>query len=320
MVFDEQTVYILMEGEPSSPEIKFLETVIGQLMIRQQLPYVAVDVLAVGGSNAFNSMAKLIYRESDLHKKIPVLAITDRDFIMQRDLEQKKGITDRQLVTDGKVRELYWGRHEWENFLLEETQLIAEICNKIPVFKSGTGIRPKISKRNSITLTGQQLDTWLFEYFQANLMDEFLECLKYHFYTASICPQLENPRDEDKLDITKIRNWFQNPINANCTPEKCRDNLAIINSRFENVLAELEWESWVNEPAAIDLGKAKIYFRGKEAFAELFRRLDTEIDLIPKLKYTQFIKDIFLGELEKHLDCLLIQEIRSMLFPYFEII
>ncbi len=318
MQFYPDRVYILIEGEPSSPEIPFLKRVIRQLINKEQLPQVEFEVVEVGGSKAFNSMAKLIYRESGLHKKIPVLAITDRDFRRQQDLEQERSITDKKLIDDKRVRELYWSRHEWENFLLEETQLIARICNDIPVFQSGK--RQKISKKNSIALNGQQLDGWLGEYFQKNLLNELVECLKYHFYTASICPQLENPSDADKLDITKLRDWFQSPINANCTPEKCRDNIAILNSRFQNVLAELEWEVWLTDPTSIDVEKAKIYFGGKEAFAELFRRLDTEIDLIPKLKSTDFIQDILLLELEKHLDCLLIQEIRAMLSPCFNLI
>lgn len=90
MQFDQQKVYLLIEGEPSSPEIPFFRRCIKELKKEQQLPAVEFDLLAVGGSNAFNSMAKLIYGTSEFHKKIPVLAITDRDFRMQRDLEQKK--------------------------------------------------------------------------------------------------------------------------------------------------------------------------------------------------------------------------------------
>ena len=77
---DPNSLYILIEGEPQSPESEFLDTAIGDLIDRSELPNVDFDLIQVGSSQAFNSMARLIYAKSHIHKQIPILAITDRDF------------------------------------------------------------------------------------------------------------------------------------------------------------------------------------------------------------------------------------------------
>ena len=98
MQFYKERLYILMEGKPNSPEIPFLKRVIGQLINCQQLPSVEFEVVEVGSSNAFNPMATLIYRESELHKRIPVLAITDRDFRDQQHIRAIKQKKDEKLM------------------------------------------------------------------------------------------------------------------------------------------------------------------------------------------------------------------------------
>jgi hypothetical protein len=325
VIFLNDTVYILIEGEPHSPEIDFLETVIDNLIDGGQLPKVDFDLIAVGGSQAFNSMARLIYATSNVHRRIPVLAITDRDFKTPQDIQRKQQRLDRELIRNQVVRELYWPRHEWENYLLEETELIANIINQLPIRQAGQAStqskKTKLFKRRNIALSQTQLDTWLKEYFQNQIQAELLECLKFRFNTDKLCPQLENLSKDDMdnmLDITALKNWFLNPIDKNCQPEMRDRDIQELDSRFQDTLVELDWETWLNNPSLLDFEQAKIYFSGKEAFQDLFQKIDTEIGLLPEMKYTQFIKNILLPEMETQPKCLLIQELGTMLLPYFQ--
>lgn len=324
MEFYGNKVYILIEGQPNSPEIPFLKTVIRQLINRSQIFHVDFDLIAVGGSQAFNAMARLIYEKSNVHKRIPVLAITDRDFKREQDIQRKQQTTDHNLVNNNVVRELCWPRHEWENYLLEETDMLAEIFNQLPIRQSGQpsspSKKPKLFKRRNTILSKTQLDNWLKEYFQNKIKDELIECLKFRFNTDKICPQLENISNDDILDIAAMRNWFLRPIDQNCQAEIRSQHIEEINSRFEDTLAELDWETWLNNPSLVDFDQAKRYFRGKEAFENLFEKLNQEVDLVPGKTYRNFIKEIMLPEMEHQPDCLLIQELGTMLLPYFEIV
>ncbi len=324
MEFYGNKVYILIEGQPNSPEIPFLKTVIRQLINRSQIFHVDFDLIAVGGSQAFNAMARLIYEKSNVHKRIPVLAITDRDFKREQDIQRKQQTTDHNLVNNNVVRELCWPRHEWENYLLEETDMLAEIFNQLPIRQSGQpsspSKKPKLFKRRNTILSKTQLDNWLKEYFQHKIKDELIECLKFRFNTDKICPQLENISNDDILDIAAIKNWFLRPIEQNCQAEIRSQHIEEINSRFEDTLAELDWETWLNNPSLVDFDQAKRYFRGKEAFENLFEKLNQEVDLVPGKTYRNFIKEIMLPEMEHQPDCLLIQELGTMLLPYFEIV
>lgn len=324
MEFYGNKVYILIEGQPNSPEIPFLKTVIRQLINRSQIFHVDFDLIAVGGSQAFNAMARLIYEKSNVHKRIPVLAITDRDFKREQDIQRKQQTTDHNLVNNNVVRELCWPRHEWENYLLEETDMLAEIFNQLPIRQSGQpsspSKKPKLFKRRNTILSKTQLDNWLKEYFQHKIKDELIECLKFRFNTDKICPQLENVSNDDILDIAAIKNWFLRPIEQNCQAEIRSQHIEEINSRFEDTLAELDWETWLANPSLVDFDQAKRYFRGKEAFENLFEKLNKEVDLVPGKTYRNFIKEIMLPEMEHQPDCLLIQELGTMLLPYFEIV
>ena len=95
-------------------------------------------------------------------------------------------------------------------------------------------------------------------------------------------------------------------------------NIQELDSRFQETLAELDWENWLTNPSLLDFQQAKIHFRGKEAFQDLFKKIQTEIGLVPDKKVTDFIKDVLLPEMEDRPDCLLIQALETMLLPYFE--
>jgi len=316
MLFDEDTLYILIEGEPNSPEVGFIDEVIKKLQLIEALPSINYDIEAVGGSELFNSFARLIYHQSNFHSKIPVLAIRDRDYRKETELQKHRNKSDENLLNNKSVRYLYWDRHEWENFLLEETETLAQIFNAIPVRESGR--RQKLFKRNSLTLTKSQLDSWLQEYFQGIVIAELVECLKFRFYTANICPQLENPTNDEMSELEKLRHWFKQPIIASSSAEKLGENLQFMDSTFDNTLAELDWSNWFNNPLNVNFDSAKEHFRGKEAFFYLFNKISAAVGLVPQIKNTEFINHIFLPELERNLNCFLIRQIQTMLFPYFQ--
>ena len=316
MQFDPDRFYVLMEGQPESPEIPFMKRIITKLINVGQLPSVNFQIIAVGGSELFNSFARLIYHQSNFHSKIPVLAIRDRDYRKEAELQKQRNKSDENLLNNKSVRYLYWDRHEWENFLLEETETLAQIFNAIPVRESGR--RQKLFKRNSLILTKSQLDGWLQEYFQGIVIAELVECLKFRFYTANICPQLENPSNDEMSELEKLRHWFKQPIIASCSTEKLRENLQFMDSTFDNTLAELDWSNWFNNPLNVNFNSAKENFRGKEAFFYLFNKISAAVGLVPQIKNTEFINNVFLPELERNLNCLLIRQIQIMLFPYFQ--
>ena len=78
MDIQDETLYILVEGEPNSPEVQAF----GELLSLEM----SYEFIEIGGSGNFNAVAKLIYNkvknreENSIHKVIPVLAIADRDF------------------------------------------------------------------------------------------------------------------------------------------------------------------------------------------------------------------------------------------------
>jgi len=122
--------YILVEGNPESPELPFLYTNIDKIFKDNNISYVP-EVIEIGGSsNLFNSsLAKVYYKLSKAHKEMPVLAIADSDYRVGQD---KLSIANEEAIKYEKIKVLYWARHEWENYLLDETQLIADFVNQFP--------------------------------------------------------------------------------------------------------------------------------------------------------------------------------------------
>jgi RNA-binding protein YhbY len=133
----DNTLYILIEGEPTSPEVAFMNRVIETLKEQELLSNINYEVVEIGGSGNFNSISKLIYRKSKLHQSIPVIAISDRDFRTQEEIEQISRKVNADLIRNKSARIIYWKRHEWENFLLEETETIANLFNQISTKKTG---------------------------------------------------------------------------------------------------------------------------------------------------------------------------------------
>lgn len=153
------SLYILIEGEPDSPEVQFINRVVYNLISKEVLPNIDYEVVEVGGSGNFNSIAKIIYRESHLHSNIPVIAISDKDFRTQNQVENLK--IDNELINNKAAKIIYWERHEWENLVLEETETIASILNQIPTqtqngkpFRINTNAlsREQLSDRSSVEI------------------------------------------------------------------------------------------------------------------------------------------------------------------------
>ena len=127
MDIQDETLYILVEGEPNSPEVQAF----GELLSLEM----SYEFIEIGGSGNFNAVAKLIYNkvknreENSIHKVIPVLAIADRDF---RKHSSDDDISDKLLIERNKAKIIYWERHEWENFLLDELDVIISFLNQLP--------------------------------------------------------------------------------------------------------------------------------------------------------------------------------------------
>lgn len=196
-------LYILVEGEPESPEVSFLASAI-QNVVDVQSPGVFFQPIEVGGCGSFNLFAKRIYDYSELHQTVPVIAIADNDYKIRND---NFTLSDNlQLIHAQKPRILYWPRHEWENYLLEETGFIASWVNELPSKSSGH----VPYKRSHARVTRHILNNFLRRAFRQAIQQEYRACLKYHLTTLY---KIERPKPEipDNLsyrNFENIQRWF----------------------------------------------------------------------------------------------------------------
>jgi len=308
------SLYILIEGEPNSPEVAFINRVIGRLISESVLPQNNYEVVEVGGSGNFNSIAQIIYRKSSLHRTKPVLAISDKDFRTQTDVNVQTAKTDKELINNKAARLIYWERHEWENFLLEETATIARILNRIPTEAQNHKPR-RINSTN--TLTKEQLDEWLLQYFKSSLVKEFVECLRFRFRekanTRFKLAKLNN-QDIENLSLQDLDSWFRNQIAI--TAREYRQNLKTQKYMLTKKVEEMSWSSWLNDRSTIDFNQAKTFFRGKEALTVLVGKAVTHLT-IQNLNSETFVQEILLPELENNLEAPIVKQIGLMLNPYF---
>jgi hypothetical protein len=306
-------LYILIEGEPDSPEVAFINRVISRLISEAVLPNINYEVVEVGGSGNFNSLAKIIYRKSRLHETIPVLAISDRDFRTQNNVNVQTAKRDEQLIKNKATRIIYWERHEWENFLLEETETIASVLNQIPI----QALSGKPFRRNTTNvLTKEQLDEWLIQSFQDSLIEELVECLRFRFRErANTRVSLEKPQNLATLALQDLERWFRGQIASKA--REYRNNIRNQKSMLTEKLQEILWESWLNDPSTMNFDQAKTFFRGKEALHRVFGKAVDYLS-IQNLSYKTFVQEILLPELEKNLNAPLVQQIGLMLNPYFQ--
>lgn len=306
-------MYILIEGEPDSPEVAFINRVISRLIYAAVLPNINYEVVEVGGSGNFNSLAKIIYRKSRLHETIPVIAISDKDFRTQNNVNVQTAKIDEQLIKNKATRILYWERHEWENFLLEETETIASVLNQIQI----QAPRGKPFRTNTTNvLTKEQLDEWLIQTFQDSLIEELVECLRFRFRErANTRVSLEKPQNLATLALQDLERWFRGQIASKA--REYRNNIRTQKSMLAEKLQEIPWESCLNDPSTMNFDQAKTFFRGKEALRRVFGKAVDYLS-IQDLSYETFVQEILLPELEKNLNAPLVQQIGLMLNPYFQ--
>jgi len=308
-----KTLYILIEGAPTSPEVVFIRTVIRKLITQDLLSDIEYEVIEIGGSGNFNSIGQLIYHKSQLHQSIPVIAITDRDFRTQEKIEQISSKLDSNLIRDKSVRIIYWKRHEWENFLLEETETIANLFNQISTKK--TGEKKTYRKNTGNNLTKSQLEQWLRQYFQNSIMTELFECLKFQFRENADF-RLTLDRIES-LSLADMITFFEQQVVDKASESKNR--ILGLRNMLEDIIIsqDFHWESYINNPPELDFQEAKIFFRGKEALKDLHTKANQYLK-VEHLEYDRFCKELILPELSKNTNSLIVQELGIMLRPYFQ--
>ena len=236
-------------------------------------------VTEVGGSSSFKSFAKFCYRESETHLTIPVLALSDNDYRTSLDKVQSQ---NRSLIKNKQPKIVYWKRHEWENYLLDETSLIADLINQLPSKTSAKADKP--SKNPNFTVSKEDIDTALLNYFQnqKRLKNEFWECLKFNLSRKiKKYPSIEKPDNFEGQPLSEIGNWFL---------EKSRKTEAVFKLRnispnlFQAIMKEFYWEPLINSTSIVTFEHAKKYFRGKEAFDCLYEFIQKKVGLhnLPK--------------------------------------
>jgi hypothetical protein len=274
--------FILVEGEPHSPELAFLEIQITKIFEANDILYFP-KVCEVGSSSAFNSVAKPFYRLSKAHKNVPVLAIIDSDYRVPSD---KVNISDEQLIKNRNTKKLYWQRHEWENYLLSETQFIADFANQFPKKYNEN----KFFKNSDSLITKKNLDDFLKSYFKEIIKDEFFECLKFNLNTKiERYPSISKPDSFNEKSIDEIKEWFLSTANDRKVTIK-----PIKNNLFEEILTEYNWIKWLNNPESLSFDVAKNKLRGKEAIDKLFGHIKTQYQC-------RFDNEEFKSEILKHL-------------------
>ncbi|MBD2148811.1 hypothetical protein H6F44_01520 [Pseudanabaena sp. FACHB-1277] len=306
MDIQDEDLYILVEGEPTSPEVK---------AFRKLLPLdntVTYQFVEIGGSGNFNAVAKLIYNkvknreESSIHKVIPVLAIADRDF---RKYSSGDNVQDSLLIEKNRAKVIYWERHEWENFLLDELDVIISYLNQLPI----ESLKNRPAKKVPNQITEELINNFLLEYFQNQIQAEFIECIRFRFSDLSKSyPKLKAPKDI--IGIESLREWYRLQIAEQSQQSKHKiESYATI---FDQVLEEYDWGSWIEDPLSLSLEDGKKYLRGKEAFTSLFNYLCQEFEII-NLNEDK-LKERILKDLENKQESVLVAQINKLLLPYLE--
>jgi len=271
MQVSKQAFYILVEGEDNSPELAFFKRAIRKIMTVQGLSMMP-HVIEVGSSSAFNSYAGFGYRHSTLHQSIPVLAIADSDYRIHFGFQTE---ANEKLINAKKPKILYWKRHEWENYLLEETDYLATWINQIPV-KNGTSnaISAKCYRKFEKLASSTKLDNCLEQYFRQSLKAEYWECLKFNLaIQIKKYPAIEKPVNFDHQTINQIKEWFLNETVKSEQVVKLKPKSPHL---FDEIMSEIPWETWLNQPDLIQFEQAKQRFRGKEAFNQLCQCIQDE--------------------------------------------
>ncbi|MBW1615011.1 MAG: hypothetical protein JRJ49_00465 [Deltaproteobacteria bacterium] len=92
MKVSKNNLYILVEGEPNSPELVFFESAIKNIIDKNSFE-VNFNLFDTGSASSFNIFARRIYLHSKLHQKIPIIAISDRDYRPFKTIEKRRTTT-----------------------------------------------------------------------------------------------------------------------------------------------------------------------------------------------------------------------------------
>ncbi|MCA2537650.1 MULTISPECIES: hypothetical protein [unclassified Microcystis] len=303
-------LYILVEGTPNSPETTFF----------QEFPFpddkIRLIFVEVGGSGSFNIIAELIYnqiqdRKKSIHHKIPVLAITDNDF---REYSEYQNISDslfRNLIEKRQPQKIYLERHEWENFLLDELDIMVDILNS-----------DRVSKVVENRIEKDYIENFLLQYFQnpIQIQTEFIQCIRFRFRDLrKNRPSLEDPKYTDIQDISNLKLWYTSELSKQS--QILRDEIESQQylDIFDSVLASYNWKSWIENPNFLLLEDAKKYFRGKEAFKSLLEHLVQKFRFSPSFLNEKEFKPLIIAEILKNRDkSTLVDQINKLLLPYLE--
>jgi hypothetical protein len=265
--------YILVEGVPDSPELNFIETTISNIFIENNLDYRPQVFEAGSSSTLFNTnIAKVFYKQSKVHQKTPVLVLSDSDYRVHAE----KIVDNINYINEKKTKVLYWQRHEWENYLLDETEIIADYINSFPE-------KPKTNnafKKPIVAIKKTDLDGFLNTYFRdiENLKSEYWECLKFNLdFNIAQRHSIQKPTDfEEKISFDFMEKWFSskidNPPNFTSKPKFQSENL------YQQIMTQYNWEKIIKQPDVLDFDFAKQHFRGKEAFKKMIAYINREFE------------------------------------------
>jgi hypothetical protein len=238
MNIQDEALYILVEGEPNSPEVESF----GRLL-SSYISTLDFEFVEIGGSGNFNAVAKLIYNkvknreESSIHKVIPVLAIADRDF---RQYSSDDDISDEFLIERNKAKIIYWERHEWGNFLLDELDVILSYLNQLPI----DSLKNRPAKKTVNQITEELINSFLLEYFQNHIQIEFIECIRFRFSDSSKSyPKLKAPKDV--IGIESLREWYRLQIAEQS--QQSKDKIESYSTIFDQILEEYDWKNWIED-------------------------------------------------------------------------
>ncbi|OAD20015.1 hypothetical protein THIOM_004307 [Candidatus Thiomargarita nelsonii] len=309
MQLSKHDFYILVEGHPNSPELAFFTQAIQKIVDLNGLSSIYPNIVEVGSSSSFNAFAQLGYRHSKIHQSIPVLAIGDSDY---RTSLNKQSAPHQQFIAEKKPKILYWARHEWENYLLEETDFLASWINQIPMKANHLPKTTKKFYRKSDKQADKLiLDDGLKKYFQNSIKVEYWECLKFNLAVQiKKYPTVAKPADFESQTVTEIKAWFLNQTSKSEAVVKLKKRSDRL---FDEIMTELPWETWLTQPLTIQFELAKKRFRGKEAFYHLCQFLQQAFGI------HNLDKDALIRETLKHLttntSSAIFRDLQDLLLP-----
>lgn len=236
---------ILVEGELHSPELAPLTQMITRIFDENNINYLP-KVVAVRGCSVFNTVASIYYREYSAHNTMPICAIADRDYRINANVSNGNAKQEKPSL-------FFLPRHEWENYLLDDLSLIADILMDIPFGKNKKAYRLK-------NVDSQSLQDFIQNYFsnENQIKAEFFECLKYCLSNRGVKqrPSMGKYSGED------LKTWYE---------RKMADTKSIMQNEapsFDEVCAEFLWNTLLENTSSC-LDHKKRIFRGKEVFKAL---------------------------------------------------